>query len=199
MVLSTAAVPQRYVFLTLHVLSRYVQGTAVAYRLKRNSRRYFLSTGKLRKTLVYVALAVIFAFGAILHSSLYAGEAQKEAKKTHRVYHSKIRDIKRAKGKTIISRALADRIKEDNSLVLSTAAIKAVTLKNNDSGFQVVQVDKGGLADKMGFKDGDVIWKVNGLDMKAAKDQSETLEKSDRFKVLLLRRGKQKTLHFQIE
>ncbi len=107
-------------------------------------------------------------------------------------------DIRRMKSKIVVSRDLAERIREDNSIALSTVAIKLTELPNKDSGFKVVQVDEGGIADRLGFKAGDIVWKVNGLDMNAAKDQIDRLEQLDRFEVLLLRGGKKRTLRFEI-
>jgi type II secretory pathway component PulC len=107
-------------------------------------------------------------------------------------------DIKRVKGRTIVSRSLADRIREDNRVVLSTVAIQATKLKNEDPAFKVVQIDKGAIAERLGFKAGDIVWKVNGLDLKTAEGQFDRLEKLDEFEVLVLRGGKKKLLRFEI-
>lgn len=146
---------------------------------------------------------VVFAAGltimlSLVSAPLYAQTAGKAGRQIRSEKEGKMADIRRMKNKTIVSRSLADRIQEDNGIALSTVAIQVKQLPNNDSAFKVVQIDKGGIADRLGFKAGDIIWKVNGLDMNAARDQVQTLEQSDRFEVLLLRGGKKRILRFEI-
>jgi len=104
------------------------------------------------------------------------------------------------RGKTIVvSRALADDVKKDNQIVLSTVAIKTRLDKNGDlAGYELVQVDKGSIPENVGFRPGDRIIAVNGIPARAFAANEGSLRSASRFEVTLLRKGRTRRMVLEI-
>lgn len=112
------------------------------------------------------------------------------------------KDVKK-EGKTVVlSKSLADRIKSDNTIVMSSMAIKVSTDgAGKSNGYKVVSIDKGSLADKLGIMQDDVLQEVNGFQLSNAEDTKkahETLRNASKLEVKVLRRGKVETLRYEI-
>jgi type II secretion system protein C len=112
------------------------------------------------------------------------------------------KDVKKEGKITVLSKSLADRIKSDNTVVMSSLAIKLSTdAAGKANGYKVVSVDKGSLANKLGIMQDDVLQEVNGFQLKNAEDSKkahETLRNASKLEVKLLRRGKVETLRYEI-
>jgi S1-C subfamily serine protease len=107
------------------------------------------------------------------------------------------------KGRTvIISRVLADKIKEDNSIVMAAVTVKASLDRNGKgNGYKIVAVDKGSLAQKLGVVKNDVVQEVNGQKLVSSDDVKRAEEKfkdSNEFEVKIIRKGRSKTLYYAI-
>jgi len=112
------------------------------------------------------------------------------------------KDVKKEGKTTVLSKSLADRIKNDNAVVMSSLAVKvSIDAAGKPNGYKVASVDKGSLASKLGIMQDDVLQEVNGFSLKTAEDARkahETLKNSTRFEVKVLRRGKVETLRYEI-
>ena len=112
------------------------------------------------------------------------------------------KDVKKEGKTTVLSKSLADRIKSDNTVVMSSIAIKLSTdAAGKANGYKVVSVDKGSLANKLGIMQDDVLQEVNGFQLKNAEDAKkahETLRNASKLEVKVLRRGKVETLRYEI-
>jgi type II secretion system protein C len=110
----------------------------------------------------------------------------------------------RSEGKTIVvSKALIDKIRADTSIVMSTVAVKAALDRTGKAdGFQVVSVDRGSIAEKMGIAPNDIVQEVNGLSIKNSEDIKKaqgTFNNSNKFEVKVLRGGQSRTLYYEIK
>jgi len=106
-------------------------------------------------------------------------------------------------GKTVvISKSLVNRIRADNSLVMSSVAIKAsVDQSGRANGFKIVSVDKGSLPDKIGILPNDVIQEINGMKITTAEDVKRAQAKfanANSFELKLLRNNQIRTLYYEI-
>jgi type II secretion system protein C len=109
----------------------------------------------------------------------------------------------RREGKTILlSRALVERIKADNTLLMSSMAVKMETdEKGQPTGYKVVTVDNNSLAQKMGILSGDKLVEVNGYALKTVEDlkrANQNLQNSTRLDIKVLRKGKVETLNYEV-
>jgi general secretion pathway protein C len=106
------------------------------------------------------------------------------------------KEIRRAGPVTRISKSLAERLKADNTLIMS-----AVAVKPSPEGVKVVAVDKGSVAQRMGIAPDDTLQEVNGHKLGSTEDMSmvyESLKNATDFEVKVLRGGKPETLRYQI-
>ncbi|MCX8021926.1 MAG: PDZ domain-containing protein [Syntrophorhabdaceae bacterium] len=106
-------------------------------------------------------------------------------------------------GKTVvISKSLVDRIRADNSIVMSSVALKAnVDPSGKANGFKIVSVDKGSLPDKMGILPNDVIQEINGMRIATAEDvkRAQTqFANANKFELKVLRNNQIRTLYYEI-
>jgi type II secretory pathway component PulC len=112
------------------------------------------------------------------------------------------KDIKKEGKTTVISKSLADKVRNDNTTILSALAIKLSTdASGSPNGYKVVSVDKGSLAQKLGITPDDVLQEVNGHQLKTAEDTkkaADALKNTSTFEVKVLRRGKVETLRYEI-
>lgn len=112
------------------------------------------------------------------------------------------KEIKNEGKTTVISKSLAEKMKNDNTMILSSLAIKMSTdASGMSNGYKVVSVDRGSLAQKLGIMPDDLLQEVNGYNLKNAEDMKkahETLKNASSFEVKVLRRGKVETLRYEI-
>ncbi|MBA4391625.1 MAG: hypothetical protein C0399_11925 [Syntrophus sp. (in: bacteria)] len=113
------------------------------------------------------------------------------------------KDIKKEGNTVVVSKALADRIRADNNIVLSTIAVKAsVDNSGQSNGFKVVSVDRGSIAEKMGLVTNDILQEVNGQNLTASNDgknAQESLKNMSKFEVKILRGTQTKMLSYEIK
>ncbi len=106
------------------------------------------------------------------------------------------KDIKREGAVTRISKSLAERLKSDNTMIMSSVAVKP-----SPEGVKVVAVDKGSIAQKMGIAPDDTLQVVNGHKIGSGEDMStvyDSLKNATDFEITVLRGGKPETLRYQI-
>jgi S1-C subfamily serine protease len=98
----------------------------------------------------------------------------------------------------IISKEFARRVREKNTILLSKVAIKA-RLDENGSlrGYEAVQIDKGSVVERMGFRPHDLVIGVNAIPARDLEASQESLESADRFDLTVVRKGK--TIHLRFE
>ena len=107
------------------------------------------------------------------------------------------------KGKTIIvTRMLADKMKADNSIVVSAITVKAsVDKRGKGNGYRIVAVDRGSLAEKLGILKNDVIQEVNGLKLVSFDDINDAearFKDATDLKVKVLRKGRVQILYYAV-
>ncbi len=108
-------------------------------------------------------------------------------------------DIIRQGNLIIVSKQLADRVRKNNDIILSTVAIKTRVDKDGRlDGFQLFQVDPGSIVEKMGFRPKDVLTSVNGIPARDLDANRHSLESADRFDITISRGGKGKKLVLEI-
>jgi type II secretion system protein C len=126
--------------------------------------------------------------------------AKKEQASPRTADYSK--DVRKEGKTTVISKSLADKMKNDNTMILSSVAIKLSTdATGRPNGYKVVSVDKGSLAQKLGIMPDDILQEVNGYQLKTSEDTKkahDALRNASKFEVKLLRRGKVETLRYEI-
>jgi type II secretory pathway component PulC len=106
------------------------------------------------------------------------------------------KEIRRDGNVTLISKSLAEKLKVDNNVIMSSIAVKAAA-----DGLKVVAVDKGSIAQKMGIAADDTLQEVNGHRLSSTGDMNkvyEALKNATRFEVKVMRRGKEETLRYEI-
>jgi type II secretion system protein C len=109
----------------------------------------------------------------------------------------------RREGKTlVIPKTLAERIKNDNSAIMSSVAVKVATDANGQTaGYKVVAIDKESIVGKMGLKPNDTLQAVNGHSLKSGDDLKklyDNLKNASRFELKVLRQGKPETIFYEI-
>lgn len=110
----------------------------------------------------------------------------------------------RSEGRTIVvSKTLVDRIRADASVFMSAVAVKAAVDKTGKAdGFQVVSVDRGSLAEKMGIAPNDIVQEVNGFRIRTSEDVKKatgTFNNANRFEVKVLRGNQPRTLYYEVK
>ena len=104
--------------------------------------------------------------------------------------------IRRMGSITLVSRPLAERLKADNTLITYSIAVKL-----GPNGVKIVSVDRGSIAQRLGIAPGDTLRSVNGRKLSSTEDMSlvyEALKNETSFEVRVLRKGKPKTLRYEI-
>ncbi len=105
-------------------------------------------------------------------------------------------DITKEGAITLISKSLAEKLKTDNNMVMSSIAVKAAA-----DGLKVVAVDRGSIAQRMGIAPDDTLQEVNGHRLNSSEDMNkvyEALKNETSFSVKVLRGGKLETLRYEI-
>jgi type II secretory pathway component PulC len=106
------------------------------------------------------------------------------------------KEIKKEGRVTVISKTLAEKLKSDNNVVLSSIAVKA-----SADGLKVVAVDRGSVAQRMGIAPDDTLQEINGHRLNSSQDMNkvyEALRNVSTFDVKVLRRGRSETLRYEI-
>jgi type II secretory pathway component PulC len=106
------------------------------------------------------------------------------------------KNIRKEGAVTVISKSLAEKLKSDNNIVMSSIALKAAA-----DGIKVVAVDRGSIAQRMGITQDDTIQEINGHQLNSSQDMNkvqEALKNATSFDVRVLRRGRPETLHYEI-
>jgi len=127
----------------------------------------------------------------------------KEEKPPSRQQPDYSKDIRKEGNAVVMSKALADKIRADNSVVLSAIAVKAsLDDKGQSNGFKIVAVDKDSVADKMGLAANDILQEVNGRKLKTAddlKNAQDAFKNTAKFEVKVLRNNQAKMLHYEVK
>lgn len=107
-----------------------------------------------------------------------------------------VKEIRKEGGVLLIPKSLAEKVKTNNNVVMSSIAVKAA----ND-GLKVVAVDRGSLAQKMGISPDDTLQEINGHRLDSSQNMNkvfEDLKDATKFEVKVMRRGKPETLRYEI-
>jgi S1-C subfamily serine protease len=135
-----------------------------------------------RKCLVTVLLSALF-----VNLSLLAFAASTE------------KDVTRKGNLIIVSKRFADAVKKDNTIVLSTVAVKSRLNQSGQlQGYQLFQIDRSSPVEQMGFRAKDVMTGVNGIPARELEANRQSLEKTQRFDVTFLRNSKEKKIRIEI-
>lgn len=138
------------------------------------------------------------------HAAAAPQEGLKLAKKVQTVPRTQdySKDVKKEGKTTVISKSLAEKMKNDNTTIMSSVAIKLSTdTSGRPNGYKVVSVDNGSLAQKLGIRAEDVLQEVNGYALNTAEDTKkagDALKNASTFDVKVLRQGKVETLRYEI-
>ncbi len=109
------------------------------------------------------------------------------------------KEITRLGRVVIVSQALANDIKSDNRIVLSKVAVKTRVGKDGRiEGYELVEVDRGSIPEKLGFRPKDLISEVNGMPARDCIANRAVLESAGRFHVTILRKGRARKLVVEI-
>ena len=109
-----------------------------------------------------------------------------------------LKEIKKEKSIVLVSRKLADLVRNDNRIVLSETAIKQRLDKDGGiAGYELVQIDRPGVLDKIGLRQGDIITSVNGIPAPEFTANPQVLGSASRFDLGIKR--KERTKHLIIE
>jgi type II secretory pathway component PulC len=111
------------------------------------------------------------------------------------------RDIRQEGNTVTLSKALADRIRADNNIVMSNVAVKvSVDNSGQSNGFQIVSIDRGSIAEKMGIVPNDIIQEVNGQKLMTSddvKNAGQVFRLASKLKVKVLRENQIRTLFYE--
>ncbi len=101
------------------------------------------------------------------------------------------REVTRRGNLILVSKKLADAAKRDNLIVLSKVAIKGRLDRRGElQAYELVQVDKGSVVEKMGFRPGDLLTSVNAIPARRFYAERQTLEGANSLHVIIKRKGK---------
>jgi general secretion pathway protein C len=125
-----------------------------------------------------------------------ADQQQKGVKMGPLNLDKEIKEIKKERGVTLIPKSLAEKVKVNNNIIMSSIAVKAA----ND-GLKVVAVDKGSLAQRIGILPDDTLQEVNGHRLDSSEDMNkifDALKDATNFDLTVMRGGKPETLRYEI-
>ncbi|MGD0232509.1 MAG: hypothetical protein ABSC19_19515 [Syntrophorhabdales bacterium] len=98
-----------------------------------------------------------------------------------------------------VPKELANEVKKDNLLVLSKVAVRT---RLDEGGrleaYELVQIDRGGIPERLGFRPKDLITGVNGIPARDIMAKEASLESASRFDVRIVRKGKARRLIVEI-
>lgn len=107
-----------------------------------------------------------------------------------------MKGIRREGNVTLIPKSLAEKLKSNNNIVMSSVAVKVA-----NNGLQVVAVDKGSIAQAMGISPNDTLQEVNGHRLDSSEDMNkvfDALKDATDFEMKLMRGGNLVTLRYEI-
>lgn len=114
-----------------------------------------------------------------------------------------LKDIRKEGNTVVVSKTLADKIRADNAVVLSSVAVKASVDNNGQSnGFKIVAIDRGSIAEKMGLVANDILQEVNGRKLTASDDgkkAQESFKNTSKFEVKVLRKNQTRMLYYEVK
>lgn len=108
---------------------------------------------------------------------------------------------RRAEGTFLVSRRFLDRVLEDQAALMRTTRIMPVTRGGRVLGVQLFGVRPDDLTARLGLRNGDVLLRVNGLDIASPERCLEAyarLRQTDRLTVTLERAGRELALTYVI-
>jgi type II secretory pathway component PulC len=116
---------------------------------------------------------------------------KRDAAKNRTIADPYAKEVSRRGNTIIVSKAFAEAVKKDNALVLSKVAIKQRVDENGKViAYELIQIDRGSVVEKMGLKTGDRLTAVNGIPAKDLLEHRKPLEQGNRFVVDMIRKGK---------
>lgn len=90
-------------------------------------------------------------------------------------------------------------MRKDNEIVLSSVAIKTRVDKNgNLAGYELFEIDKGSIPEKVGFRSGDRVIAVNGIPARNLEKSQAALQAAGRFEITIIRKGKTRKIFVEI-
>lgn len=111
-----------------------------------------------------------------------------------------VRDVKRSGNRVVVTKKLADAAKKDDKIVLSKVAVRSrLDAEGELRSYELVQVDKGSVVEKMGLRPGDQLVAVNGIPVRNLEEKRKGLEGSNRFSITIMRKGKPVKLNVEIK
>ena len=132
-------------------------------------------------------------------------EDLKLVKKTQPASHAEDfgKDVRKEGKTTVIPKSLAEKMRSDNTTIMSSLSVKPSTdTAGKPNGYKVVSVDGGSLAQKLGIRADDVLQEVNGYELKTIEDTKkahDALKNASKFEVKVFRQGKVETLRYEIQ
>lgn len=115
---------------------------------------------------------------------------------------SRMPEIKRDGKTVVIPKLLAEQIKNDNSALMSSVAVKIATdSSGRPTGYKVVAMNKDSIAGKMGLKTDDTLQSVNGRSLSSGEDLKklyDDMKNATRFELKVMRQGKPETIFYEI-
>jgi hypothetical protein len=145
------------------------------------------------KCLLLVAFAGLFlSFSEGVSQPVIAKETVKPADK-----YSK--EIVRSKNKVTVSRVFVDTVEKNDAIVLSSVAVRQRVDKHGRlEAWELVEIDRGSLVAKMGFRPGDRVTSVNGIPVRALETRRTELAMSSRWELLVYRHGKPRRVVIEV-
>ena len=104
------------------------------------------------------------------------------------------------KGKFIVvTKELAEDAKKGLEIVLSSVAIKTRVDKDGKlAGYELFEIDKGSIPEKIGFKSGDRVTAVNGIAARDLEKKRASLQSAGRFEITVYRKGKARKIFVEV-
>jgi type II secretory pathway component PulC len=147
---------------------------------------------------------------ASITTSLYAqgtGPGNEPAKESKKAVSTRsrtpsdpnLKEVTRKGNVVFVSKHFSDLVKTNKAVVLSRVAVKQ---RVDESGkvvaYEMVQIDRKSVVEKMGFRPGDLLKSVNGVPAVDLVANQQSLEQENRFEVVVLRKGKSVKMVFEI-
>lgn len=109
----------------------------------------------------------------------------------------------RQEGKTlVIPKLLAEKVKNDNTSIMSSIALKMATdPSGRPAGYRIVAIDRESIVGKMGLKQDDTLLAVNGRSLSSGEDLKklyDDMHNLTRFELKVLRQGKFQSIFYEI-
>ena len=99
----------------------------------------------------------------------------------------------------VVTKELAEDAIKDNEIVLSSVAIKTRVGKDGKlAGYELFEIDKGSIPEKIGFKSGDRVTAVNGIAARDLEKNRASLQSAGRFEITVYRKGKARKIFVEV-